>query len=390
MLSTSGADQSADAPLDDVQTNARTVGGAPPGAPAIDPKRLIRDLSSFRDPQTGRSLWELASTVIPFLVLSGAALFAVGAGYLLGLALTLPAGLLLLRLFLIQHDCGHGSFLPGRPANDRLGRILGVLTLTPYDCWRYAHARHHASTGNLDERGFGDVDTLTVREFDARSAWGQLRYRVYRHPLVLFGIGPAYLFLLRHRLPVGLMKEGWLYWASAMGTNVATALLVLALVYQFGLSVVALVALPIVLIAGSVGVWLFYIQHQFEEAHWDYDEQWSFHDAALRGSSHLELPLVLRWFTANIGVHHVHHLASRIPFYRLPEVLRAHPHLAGVNRLTPLQTLRTLRLALWDEDQRRMVALPPMRSAALGRSKSRSGGDGVRRTSVRLHPCLTP
>jgi omega-6 fatty acid desaturase (delta-12 desaturase) len=211
---------------------------------------------------------------------------------------------------------------------------------------------------------------------------GQLWYRVYRHPLVLFGIGPAYLFLLRHRLPVGMMKDGWLYWASAMGTNLATALLVAGLVYQFGFGVVAMVALPIVLIAGSVGVWLFYIQHQFEEAHWDYDDRWSFHDAALRGSSHLELPVVLRWFTANIGVHHVHHLASRIPFYRLPEVLRAHPHLVGVNRLTPLETLGTLRLALWDEDQRRMVPLPPMRSAALGRSECCRGGDGVRLTVV--------
>jgi omega-6 fatty acid desaturase (delta-12 desaturase) len=258
-------------------------------------------------------------------------------------------------LFLIQHDCGHGSFFRSRSANDWLGRFLGVLTLTPYDCWRRSHALHHASTGNLDARGFGDVDTLTICEFDARPRWSRLAYRAYRHPVVLLGFGPAYLFLFRHRLPIGLMKAGRLYWQSATGTNIATAALAAALAQWFGIGALGLVFLPVVLTAASVGVWLFYVQHQFEEAYWDHGANWSFHDAALLGSSHLELPLVLRWFTANIGVHHVHHLASRIPFYRLPEVLRDYPHLGAVNRLTALQTLGTLRLALWDDTQRRMV-----------------------------------
>ncbi|WP_233998248.1 fatty acid desaturase [Erythrobacter sp. QSSC1-22B] len=283
-------------------------------------------------------------------------LVAVEAGYLFALALTLPAGLFLLRLFLIQHDCGHGSFLKKRASNDWLGRALGVLTFTPYECWRRSHALHHAGTGNLDARGFGDVDTLTVREYGALSRVGKLRYRLYRHPLVLLGIGPAYLFLLRHRLPIGLMKAGRIYWVSAMATNIATALLLAVLVYHFGTSVVVLTLLPVLLIAAMVGVWLFYIQHQFEEAHWDYSANWSFHDAALRGSSYLELPPVLRWFTANIGIHHVHHLASRIPFYRLPEVLITFPHLSSMNRFTALETLGTLRLVLWDEDKRRLVS----------------------------------
>jgi acyl-lipid omega-6 desaturase (Delta-12 desaturase) len=357
MLSLSGANEVDYAPPSDtrVEEPANCRQTAP--SQVIDPKALVRDLNAFRSPQLGRSFWELASTVIPFVGLCGVMLMAVDAGYLLALLLTVPAGLFLLRLFLIQHDCGHGSFLPSRSANDWIGRALGVLTLTPYECWRRSHALHHASTGNLDGRGFGDVDTLTVREYQARSRWGRLAYRIYRHPLVMFGVGPAYLFLLRHRLPVGLMKERK-YWLSAMGSNLATALTVVALAFFFGIATVAMVFVPIVLVAGSIGVWLFYVQHQFEEAHWDYDHSWSFHDAALRGSSHLELPLLLRWFTANIGVHHVHHLVSRIPFYRLPEVLRAHPQLTAVNRLTPLDTLATLRLALWDEDQRRMVAFP--------------------------------
>jgi omega-6 fatty acid desaturase (delta-12 desaturase) len=230
-----------------------------------------------------------------------------------------------------------------------------VLTFTPYDCWRRSHALHHSATGNLDARGFGDVDTLTVREFHERNRLQQLLYRFYRNPLVLLGIGPAYLFLLRHRLPIGLMKAGWIYWVSAMTTNAVTALILAALINLFGMFVAALVFLPVLLTAASVGVWLFYIQHQFEDAHWDESANWSFHDAALRGSSHLDLPPALRWFTANIGVHHVHHLASRIPFYRLPEVLRAYPRLQNINRFTAIETLGALRLALWDENQRRLV-----------------------------------
>lgn len=363
MPSLSGVDEVVDPPLDETCADIRPCGGARPSTPAIDPRQLVRDLHSYRQPRLGRSLWELASTLLPFLALSGFMLLAIAGGQLLALSLTVPTGLLLLRLFLIQHDCGHGSFFPSRSANDWLGRVLGVLTLTPYDCWRRSHALHHAGTGNLDARGIGDVDTLTVREFRARSRWRRLGYRLYRHPVVLLWLGPAYLFLFRHRLPIGLMKAGSLYWVSAMGTNVATAVLATALAHWFGIGVLALVLLPVVLTAASVGVWLFYIQHQFEEAHWDRGDRWSFHDAALHGSSHLDLPLVLRWFTANIGVHHVHHLASRIPFYRIPEVLRAYPELAAMNRLTALETFGTLRLALWDETQRRMVPFP--RFAAL-------------------------
>ncbi len=324
-------------------------------AMSLDPRQLGKDLKAFVDPSPWRSGFEVAITLVPFVLLCWLVLVAVAAGFLLALVLTIPAGLLLLRLFLIQHDCGHGSFLRKRSSNDWLGRVLGVLTFTPYDCWRRSHALHHAGTGNLDARGFGDVDTLTVREYRSRSRLGKLLYRCYRHPLVLLGIGPAYLFLLRHRLPIGLMKAGGIYWTSAMATNAATALLLAALVYQFGIGTVLLALLPVLLIAASMGVWLFYIQHQFEETHWDHSSDWSFHDAAFRGSSHLELPLVLRWFTANIGVHHVHHLASRIPFYRLPEVLDDYPRLRSMNRFTALETLGTLRLVLWDEERRRLV-----------------------------------
>ncbi|NNC71632.1 MAG: fatty acid desaturase [Sphingomonadaceae bacterium] len=356
MLSLSGANEAVRAPTDGTLADQSVGGCAACSASApFDPRQLTRELKAFKDPQPWRSGFELAITLVPFLLLCWLMLAAVEAGYLLSLVLTVPASFFLLRTFLIQHDCGHGAFLPSRAGNDWLGRALGVLTLTPYDCWRRSHALHHAGTGNLDARGLGDVDTLTVREFRALTRTRQMLYRLYRHPLVLLGLGPAYLFLLRHRLPIGLMNAGWIYWISAIVTNAAIVLLLAALVLQFGIGTVALVVLPVVLITASIGVWLFYVQHQFEDAHWDQGADWSFHHAAIRGSSHLDLPPVLRWFTANIGVHHVHHLASRIPFYRLPEVLRAYPRLRAMNRLTPLETLATLRLALWDEDQRRLV-----------------------------------
>ena len=323
---------------------------------ALEPRQLVSELKPFTKVHTGRSVWELAVTLAPFFALVLAMLAAVNAGYIMALALVPVAGLLLLRTFIIQHDCGHGAFLNKRTSNDTLGRALGVLTFTPYDCWRRSHTLHHANTGNLDGRGVGDVDTLTVREFQSRSRLQRLFYRAYRHPVVLFGIGPAYLFLLRHRLPIGLMKEGMQYWISALATNLATAVILAGLMVAFGIGTTLLVVIPTLLVAATTGVWLFYVQHQFEQAHWDRGEDWSFHNAALHGSSHLDLPQPLRWFTGNIGMHHVHHLASRIPFYRLPAVLAAYPELREVNRLTVPQTFRPLVLALWDEDQRRLVS----------------------------------
>lgn len=323
---------------------------------ALEPRKLVSELRPFTKAHPARSVWELAATLVPFFGLVLAMLMAFSSGYFIALALLPVAGLLLLRTFIIQHDCGHGAFFVKRSSNDRLGRALGVLTFTPYECWRRSHMLHHANTGNLDARGFGDVDTLTVREYQSRSWLQRLLYRAYRHPIVLFGIGPAYLFLLRHRLPIGLMREGKQYWISAIATNLATAAVLAGLMAAFGIGNTLLVVIPTLLIAASTGVWLFYVQHQFEQAHWDRREDWSFHEAAFNGSSHLDLPQPLRWFTGNIGVHHVHHLASRIPFYRLPGVLAAYPQLRNLNRLTVLQTFRPLTLTLWDEDKRKLVS----------------------------------
>src|SRR6266478_1984756 len=320
-----------------------------------------RNLARYRMPSLGRSIVEILITVVPFLALWTSMWAVLDIGYWLSLLLALPAAGFLVRLFMIQHDCGHGAFFRHRVANDWIGRVIGVLTLTPYDFWRRTHAIHHATSGNLERRGIGDVDTLTVGEYLARSKWGRLCYRAYRHPVIKFGLSPAYLFIVQHRLPVGLMSSGWRPWLSTSGTNVAIAALVATMIWLVGIGPFLLVHLPIMLLAASAGVWLFYIQHQFENTVWAHDEAWNLQEVALYGSSHYALPSLLRWFTANIGIHHIHHLCSRIPYYRLPLVLRDYPALDGIGRLTLLQSFRCVRLVLWDEGQKRLVSFREMR-----------------------------
>lgn len=316
----------------------------------------LKTLNSYRDPSSVRSVVELAITALPLTVLWGAAWFTYSLGFWwVSLLIAVPAAGFLVRLFMIQHDCGHGAFFPNRLANDWVGRIIGVLTMTPYDFWRRTHAIHHATSGNLDRRGIGDIDMLTVREYLARSRWGRLRYRIYRNPLVMFVVGPAYLFFLRNRLPLGLMQDGWRPWISTQATNAAIALTAAALIWLVGSQAFFLVHMPIMLLAAMFGVWLFYVQHQFEDTFWNEGRLWNLPEAALHGSSHYDLPQPLRWFTANIGIHHVHHLCSRIPYYRLGRVLRRHPELRHIGRLTLPQSLRCIPLVLWDETQRRLV-----------------------------------
>jgi omega-6 fatty acid desaturase (delta-12 desaturase) len=209
----------------------------------------------------------------------------------------------------------------------------------------------------------GDIATLTVSEYLARSPWQRFAYRAYRHPLVMFGLGPSYLFLVQHRFPVGVTLTSWRSWLSPMGTNAAIALCMVAAMWLVGVRPFLLVHLPIILLAASIGVWLFYVQHQFEDTFWAKANSWTLHEAALYGSSHYDLPPVMRWFTANIGVHHVHHLCSRIPYYQLSRVLHDHPELKDVGRITLLQSISCVRLVLWDESRRRMISFRQMRAS---------------------------
>lgn len=330
----------------------------------LSPVDWTRTLTRYRQPIPSRSIFELTVTLAPFVGIWAVAWWMLSISTALAMALALANAAFLVRLFIIQHDCGHGSLFRDRRLCDWIGRGLGVLTLTPYDVWRKTHAIHHATTGNLDRRGIGDMPILTVREYQEKAWLGRTLYRLVRHPVFLFGVVPFYTFFLQNRLPVHLMRSGWRYWLSAMGTNAAIGLALTVIVWLGGWDVLLFVFLPTMLLAAIAGMWFFYVQHQFEETSWHHEDDWNIHEAALHGSSHYALPGILRWITGNIGVHHVHHLASRIPFYRLGEVIRDYDILARTKRITLWQSFRCARLHLWDEKRRRLLSFAEARTLA--------------------------
>jgi acyl-lipid omega-6 desaturase (Delta-12 desaturase) len=333
---------------------------AGPDAPQRDPRKddvraYARHCARYRQADTRRAVVQIATTVLPLLALVGTMLVLAQSWWWAPILLAIPAGGLLVRCFIIQHDCGHGSFLPNQRANTWLGTAMSVLTVVPYDLWKREHALHHAGSGHLDKRGVGDIDTLTVEEYRSRGWAARLWYRVYRHPLFLFGFGTPFYFTVIQRLPWyhGLpAKEAW---KSVMSLNAMLAVMYGSLIYAFGLSAVLLTMLPIVVVASALGGWLFFIQHQFEEAYWEPEETWDFQIAAFHGSSYYVLPKVLQWFTGNIGLHHIHHLNSMVPNYRLQECMDALPDLSRINRLTLRESLACVRLTLWDSERRRLI-----------------------------------
>jgi omega-6 fatty acid desaturase (delta-12 desaturase) len=317
---------------------------------------LSRRFSTYRA-QVGRSIFQLVTTATPFLTLLAVMAWASHDRYWLTLLLAVPAAGLLVRLFIIQHDCGHGSFFRTRATNDFVGRALGVLTLTPYGSWKRAHAAHHASTGNLDRRGRGDVGTMTVDEYQASSPLRRLAYRLYRNPLVMVLLGAPINFIVLQRLPLGSEWRNPRSRHSILSLNL-TLLVAFGLpCIVFGVLPVFGAYLPVMIVASWIGNWLFYVQHQFEDAHWERDDEWNFHVAAVAGSSYFKLPSILQWFSGNIGLHHVHHLCSRVPNYRLQACLDAAPELHEVAKpITLRESLRCWRLALWDERRRLLVS----------------------------------
>jgi omega-6 fatty acid desaturase (delta-12 desaturase) len=313
-------------------------------------------------PNDHRSILQLTGTAAAFFICWIAAYQAAEVSYLLVLALAVPAAGFLVRLFMIQHDCGHGSYLSSRRAQDFVGRCIGILTLTPYHYWRRTHAHHHAHSGDLDLRGFGDVETLTVREYLALPRRRQLWYRFYRNPATLLLLGPLFHFVLKHRYPSEVPREWKQAWASIWWTNAILAGVLILSAFTIGLGRFLMVQAPITLLAGSAGILLFYVQHQYEETYWHTKPDWDFFEAEVHGSSHLALPAPLQWLTASIGIHHVHHLSSRIPNYRLQECLDANPDLQRATRITPRDMARLFRLALWDEEGRRMIGFRELRN----------------------------
>lgn len=338
------------------------------GGGAVEPReRRIawRDaLAPYVQPSRGLALLDLATSVVPYLALSGAIYFALGVSYLLAFALALPAALFLVRTFILFHDCSHGSLFASRRANAWLGVGLGLLLYSPFLRWRHDHAVHHATSGDLDRRGVGDIRTLSVREYGELSRRDRLTYRLQRNPFLMFGLGPIIAMMIGPRIVARGARPRMR--RNVIATNVALGAVVGSLCWLLGWRQFLLVSVPAQLVAGSIGIWLFYVQHQFEGAYWESGSDWGFEDAALRGSSYLKLPVVLRFFTGNIGYHHVHHLNARIPNYNLRRAHEQNPFLHDVPTLSLWDGLRAVRLKLWDEDQQRMVTYAQARATIAG------------------------
>lgn len=319
-------------------------------------------VAKYQTTNTWQSTWQVLNTFIPFGLIWYLMYLSLAYSYWLTLALTLPAAGLLVRIFIIQHDCGHGSFFNSRKVNDFLGSICGVLTLTPYYYWRKSHAIHHASAGSLEERGVGDIYTMTVREYLQQTWWGRLKYRLYRHPLILFILAPTFLFVVLYRFPLIGSKSWKRERASVHWTNLAIAGVIIGLSFIIGFKSFLLIQLPIVVLAATMGTWMFFIQHQFEDTYYTHGDDWDYTLAALQGSSYYQLPKVLQWFTGNIGFHHIHHLSPRIPNYRLQTCHEENPVFQQVVVLTLWTSLQSIFLSLWDEEQNKLVSFRNLKS----------------------------
>lgn len=326
---------------------------------ADDPRTWRAALAPYATPSLPRALADIATSVVPYLLLFALMVWSLDVSYLLTLAIAVPAAGFLVRTFIVFHDCTHGSFLPSRKANAWLGAFLGVLLFTPFSKWRHAHAIHHASAGDLDRRGTGDVETKTVAEYRAMPPKGRFAYRAFRNPFVMLILGPIFAMVIQPRI-VDRSDRTRLQ-RSVIATDVALVAMIAGLVWLLGWQTYLLVQAPLILMAGGAGIWLFYVQHQFEDVYWCSGEEWSYADAALKGCSYLKLPKVLQFFSGNIGLHHVHHLSARVPNYHLQRAHDDNPVFHDVPVLTFWPAMRTFRLKLYDEDAGRMVGFAAAR-----------------------------
>lgn len=311
-------------------------------------------VARYQQPSVGRSVWQILNTVVPYVALWYLMYLALGVSYWLALPLAVLAGGFLVRMFIIFHDCGHGSYFKSARANHVVGAITGLLTWTPYYHWRWEHALHHSSSGDLDRRGVGDVWTLTVQEYLEASRWKRFSYRLARNPFVLFVLAPLFLFVVWQRFP-NVRAKGGRERRSVYWTNLGIALISAGQIWLFGWEAFLLLQLTVVAVAGSAGVWLFYVQHQFEGVYWERGENWDYATAALRGSSFYKLPKILQWFSGNIGYHHIHHLSPRIPNYNLEKCHKAEPLFQTVPPVTLFSSFKSFTFRLWDEQRRKLV-----------------------------------
>jgi omega-6 fatty acid desaturase (delta-12 desaturase) len=326
----------------------------------ISPLAWKQVVARYQQPSLWRSVWQLADTLIPYTVLWFLMYRSLAVSYWITLALAIPAAGFLVRVFIIHHDCGHGAFFKSQKANDICGFITGVLVFTPYHFWRWEHAVHHAGAGDLDRRGLGAVWTLTVQEYLEASRWKRFTYRLVRNPFVLFGLAPSFLFLVLRRFSSARASKRdrhSVYW-----TNLAILAMAAALSWILGFKAYLLIQLPVMVVSSSVGVWLFYVQHQFEGVYWQRHGQWDYTAAALEGSSFYKLPRVLQWFSGNIGFHHIHHLSPRIPNYNLEKCHHSHPLFQSVAPVTLRSSLKSLSFRLWDEPRQQLVGFRYLRN----------------------------
>jgi omega-6 fatty acid desaturase (delta-12 desaturase) len=330
----------------------------PATAKGLPWKQAVKD---FQESDLRMSLWQMVNTIGPYFILWYLAYRSLEVSYLLTLAITFVTAMFVFRIFIIFHDCGHGSFFKSQRANDLVGILTGIITFTPYYAWRHSHAVHHASSGDLDRRGIGDVWTLTYEEYQALPRWKRIGYRLYRNPFVIFVIGPTIDFVVLQRLPSVNASEKPRERNSVHFTNAVLLAIFLLMGFTIGFKEYLLVQLPIIAFASSMGVWFFYVQHQYENAYWERHENWDFATAALHGSSYYQLPKLLQWFSGNIGFHHIHHLSPRIPNYKL-EACHNRNEIFQIEPLTLRTSLKSLHIRLYDEDRHKMIGYHPHES----------------------------
>ena len=331
----------------------------PPPKQVADTADWKEIVAKYQQPSTSRAVWQIINTVVPYAGIWYLMHLSLSVSWWLTVPLAILAGAFLVRVFIIFHDCGHGSYFRSRTANDVLGFVAGVLTFTPYYHWRWEHAIHHASSGHLDKRGVGDIWTMTVQEYLESSRWKRFAYRLARNPVILFAIAPLYLFLIQQRIPSS--KANPRERLSVHWMNLAIVAVTFAMSWAFGLGAYLIIQLIVILVAGASGVWLFYVQHQFEDVYWERGENWDFTAAALQGSSFYKLPKILQWFSGNIGFHHIHHLSPRIPNYNLERCHQADPMFQQVKPITLFSSLKSITFRLWDEQQRKLVGYRRLR-----------------------------
>ncbi len=323
-----------------------------PGQSAPNKNAWKKLVKQYQVPNLQRSQWQIVNSLIPYIIIWILMVQTMKISYWLTLPLILLAAGFLTRLFIIFHDCGHGSFFPSRRANDTIGFILGILNFTPYYYWRHEHALHHAASGDLDRRGHGDIWMMSVTEYQASTPWKRFIYRLYRNPFILFGVGPIFLFVIVHRIPIKKLRQRELY--SILYTNLVLLIAAGLMSLLIGFHTFAILQLSILFVTSTMGVWLFYVQHQYEGVYWQRHDEWDYATAALEGSSFYKLPKVLQWFTGNIGFHHIHHLSPRIPNYNLERCHNENP-LFQIEPVTLRQSLGCLRYRLWDEANNRLI-----------------------------------